>query len=376
MLLGATGTRKTASVAWVAEQLQRPMLILQPNKTLAAQFANELRQLFPDNAVEYFVSYYDYYKSQAYVPQTDTYIEKDSSIKRRSSGSATRRPTRSDPRRNIMVVSTVSYIYGSAPRRSTSTRCSASRSATSRPRLVLRRLVEIEYTRNDMSFPRGTFRARGDTLEGSRSTRSWRSGSSSSATRSSDDTPQVIGEVVTEERSCTSSAIHYDAGPQRWTAIHGIEEEPSTSSRPSSVRGRCWKPDVCGAHDVRRRDDAPGGSCSGIENTGSSTAAAPKRTQLPSTTSQGFVSSWTNPTSPSPRSADVRGRHVPQTQPGGSRFPVPSAMDNRPLKWEEILERIGQTSTCPRSGRLRARQGRSATSSSRSSGRPDSSIPR
>src|SRR6187397_272393 len=112
VLLGATGTGKTATVAWVAEQVQRPMLVLQPNKTLAAQFANELRQLFPDNAIEYFVSYYDYYQPEAYVPQTDTYIEKDSSINEeveRLRHSATNSLL---TRRDVIVVSTVSCIYG------------------------------------------------------------------------------------------------------------------------------------------------------------------------------------------------------------------------------------------------------------------------
>src|SRR5699024_6636932 len=112
VLLGATGTGKTATVAWLAERIQRPILVLQPNKTLAAQFANELRQLFPNNAVEYFVSYYDYYQPEAYVPQTDTYIEKDSSINdevERLRHSATWNLL---TRRDVIVVATVSCIYG------------------------------------------------------------------------------------------------------------------------------------------------------------------------------------------------------------------------------------------------------------------------
>ena len=129
VLLGATGTSKTATVAWVAEQLQRPVLVLQPNKTLAAQFANELRQLFPDNAVEYFVSYYDYYQPEAYVPQTDTYIEKDSSINEdveRLRHSATSNLL---SRRDCVVVSSVSCIYGL---RSEGTRLNSSHSGESR----------------------------------------------------------------------------------------------------------------------------------------------------------------------------------------------------------------------------------------------------
>ena len=166
MLLGATGTGKTATVAWVAEQLQRPILVMQPNKTLAAQFANELRQLFPDNAVEYFVSYYDYYQPEAYVPQTDTYIEKDSSINEeveRLRHSATNSLL---TRRDVIVVSTVSCIYGLGTPQEYVDRMLRLKVGEEHDRdAILRRLVEIQYTRNDMAFTRGTFRVRGDTLE-------------------------------------------------------------------------------------------------------------------------------------------------------------------------------------------------------------------
>ena len=166
VLLGATGTGKTATVAWVAEQLQRPMLVMQPNKTLAAQFANELRQLFPDNAVEYFVSYYDYYQPEAYVPQTDTYIEKDSSINEeveRLRHSATNSLL---TRRDVIVVSTVSCIYGLGTPQEYVDRMIRLKVGEEHDRdAILRRLVEIQYTRNDMAFTRGTFRVRGDTLE-------------------------------------------------------------------------------------------------------------------------------------------------------------------------------------------------------------------
>src|SRR4029078_2662097 len=166
VLLGATGTGKTATVAWVAEQVQRPILVMQPNKTLAAQFANELRMLFPDNAIEYFVSYYDYYQPEAYVPQTDTYIEKDSSINEevgRLRHSATNSLL---TRRDVIVVSTVSCIYGLGTPQEYVDRMLRLRVGEERDRdSILRRLVEIQYTRNDMPFTRGTFRVRGDTLE-------------------------------------------------------------------------------------------------------------------------------------------------------------------------------------------------------------------
>ena len=186
VLLGATGTGKTATVAWVAEQVQRPILVMQPNKTLAAQFANELRMLFPDNAIEYFVSYYDYYQPEAYVPQTDTYIEKDSSINEeveRLRHSATNSLL---TRRDVIVVSTVSCIYGLGTPQEYVDRMLRLRVGEEHDRdSILRRLVEIQYTRNDMSFTRGTFRVRGDTLEVFPVYEEPRSGSSSSATRSS-----------------------------------------------------------------------------------------------------------------------------------------------------------------------------------------------
>src|ERR1044072_4696037 len=166
VLLGATGTGKTATVAWVAEQVQRPILVMQPNKTLAAQFANELRQLFPDNAVEYFVSYYDYYQPEAYVPQTDTYIEKDSSINEeveRLRHSATNSLL---TRRDTIVVATVSCIYGLGTPQEYVDRMVRLRVGEEVEReTLLRRLVQIQYARNDLAGTRGTFRVRGDTIE-------------------------------------------------------------------------------------------------------------------------------------------------------------------------------------------------------------------
>src|SRR5918993_838690 len=148
VLLGATGTGKTATVAWAVERLQRPALVMQPNKTLAAQFANELRQLLPNNAVEYFVSYYDYYQPEAYVPQTDTYIEKDSSV--------------NDEVERLRHSATQSLL---TPREYVE-RALKIRLGESRDRdELLRTLVTEQYTRNDLSFTRGTFRVRGDTVE-------------------------------------------------------------------------------------------------------------------------------------------------------------------------------------------------------------------
>src|SRR5215210_2194855 len=166
VLLGATGTGKTATVAWLAERLQRPMLVMQPNKTLAAQFANELRQFFPRNAVEYFVSYYDYYQPEAYVPQTDTYIEEDSSLNdeiERLRHSATAALL---SRRDVLIVASVSCIYGlGSPEQYEGQLLRTVRGTDLPLEFAMQRLVDIQYQRNNMSRARGTFRVQGDTLE-------------------------------------------------------------------------------------------------------------------------------------------------------------------------------------------------------------------
>src|SRR5690554_7049217 len=166
VLLGATGTGKSATTAWLIEQVQRPTLVMQPNKTLAAQFANELRQFFPGNAVEYFVSYYDYYQPEAYVPQTDTYIEKDSSINEeveRLRYSATNSLL---TRRDVVVVSSVSCIYGlGTPEEYIAGMIQLSVGDVLDRDSLLREFVQMQYSRNDLAFTRGTFRVRGDTVE-------------------------------------------------------------------------------------------------------------------------------------------------------------------------------------------------------------------
>src|ERR1700733_4832138 len=166
VLLGATGTGKTASVAWIAEQLERPVLVMQPNKTLAAQFANELREMLPRNAVEYFVSYYDYYQPEAYIPQTDTYIEKDSSLNQeveRLRHSATNSLL---TRRDTIVVASVSCIYGlGTPQEYLDRMLRLHIGDTMDREALLRRLVGMQYARNDLSFPRGQFWPRGGRSE-------------------------------------------------------------------------------------------------------------------------------------------------------------------------------------------------------------------
>src|SRR5665811_1919880 len=166
VLLGATGTGKSATAAWLIEQVQRPTLVMAPNKTLAAQLANEFSELLPDNAVEYFVSYYDYYQPEAYIAQTDTYIEKDSSINddvERLRHSATASLL---SRRDVVVVASVSCIYGLGTPQSYVDRMVSLHVGQQIERDdLLRRFVTVQYTRNDIAFTRGTFRVRGDTVE-------------------------------------------------------------------------------------------------------------------------------------------------------------------------------------------------------------------
>ncbi len=251
VLLGATGTGKTATVAWAVEKLQRPTLVMQPNKTLAAQFANELRQLLPNNAVEYFVSYYDYYQPEAYVPQTDTYIEKDSSINEeveRLRHSATNSLL---TRRDTIVVSTVSCIYGLGTPQEYVDRMVRLKVGQEWDRdKLLRRLVEIQYTRNDLSFTRGTFRVRGDTLEvfpvyEELAIRIEFFG---------DEVERLMtlhpltGEVVTEDAELhIFPATHYVAGPERMErAIPASSSSSTTSSPRSRSRASCSRRSGCG----------------------------------------------------------------------------------------------------------------------------------
>ena len=264
VLLGATGTGKTATVAWVAEKLQRPVLVMLPNKTLAAQFANELREMLPHNAVEYFVSYYDYYQPEAYVPQTDTYIEKDSSINdevERLRHSATNSLL---TRRDTIVVASVSCIYGLGTPQEYVDRMLKVRVGDTIDRDgMLRHLVGMQYARNDMSFTRGTFRVRGDTIEiipqyEELAVRIEMFGDE--VERLSTLHP-LTGEVVSEDQELyVFPASHYVAGEQRMErAIAGIEAElGAAAGRAGAGRQAARGAAAADAHHLRHRDDAPG----------------------------------------------------------------------------------------------------------------------
>jgi excinuclease ABC subunit B len=230
VLLGATGTGKTATIAWLAERLQRPTLVMLPNKTLAAQFANELREMLPNNAVEYFVSYYDYYQPEAYVPQTDTYIEKDSSINdevERLRHSATNSLL---TRRDTIVVSSVSCIYGlGTPQEYVDRMLRLRVGGTIDRDALLRKLVGMQYARNDLAFTRGTFRVRGDTIEifpvyEQLAVRIEMFGDEIERLMT---LHPLTGEVITEdEQLYVFPATHYVAGPERMErALAGIELE-------------------------------------------------------------------------------------------------------------------------------------------------------
>jgi len=353
VLLGATGTGKTATVAWVVEQVQRPVLVLQPNKTLAAQFANELRQLMPNNAVEYFVSYYDYYQPEAYVPQTDTYIEKDSSINEeveRLRHSATNSLL---TRRDVIVVSTVSCIYGLGTPQEYVDRMVRLRVGEEHDRdSILRRLVEIQYTRNDMAFTRGTFRVRGDTLEifpvyEEHAVRVEFFGDEIERLMT---LHAVTGEVLTEDEELyVFPATHYVAGPERMErAIGGIEAELEARLDEFERQGKLLEAQrlrMRTTYDIEMMRQV--GSCSGIENY-SMHIDGRARGSAPNCLLDYFPEDFL---------LVIDESHVAVPQIGGmyegdmSRkrnlvdhgFRLPSAMDNRPLRWEEFLERIGQT---------------------------------
>ncbi len=353
VLLGATGTGKSATAAWLIEKVQRPTLLLAPNKTLAAQLANELRGFFPENAVEYFVSYYDYYQPEAYVPQTDTYIEKDSSINddvERLRHSATMSLL---TRRDVVVVASVSCIYGLGTPQSYLDRSIPLRLNEEVDRdVLLRALVDVQYTRNDLAFNRGTFRVRGDTVEVIPAYEEL-------AIRIEffgDEIDRLhylhplTGEVVREvDELRIFPATHYVAGPDRMErAIGEIEAELATQLESMERRGKLLEAQrlrMRTSYDIEMMRQV--GFCSGIENYSRFIDDRPAGS-APATLIDYFPDDFL---------LIIDESHVTVPQIGGmfegdaSRkrtlvehgFRLPSALDNRPLNWEEFADRIGQT---------------------------------
>ena len=353
VLLGATGTGKSATTAWLIERLQRPTLVMAPNKTLAAQLANEFRELLPNNAVEYFVSYYDYYQPEAYVPQTDTYIEKDSSINEeveRLRHSATNSLL---TRRDVVVVATVSCIYGLGTPQEYVDRMVRLRVGQHIDReQILRSFVQIQYTRNDLAFTRGTFRVRGDTIEvfpvyEEHPVRIEMFG---------DDIERVMtlhpitGEVLSDDEEVyVFPATHYVAGPERMErAIAQIESELGDRLAEFERAGKLLEAQrlrMRTTYDIEMMRQV--GFCSGIENysrhiDGREPGSAPNC--LLDYFPEDFLlvideSHVTVPQIGAMYEGD-RSRKSTLVEHG---FRLPSAMDNRPLKFAEFVERIGQT---------------------------------
>ena len=353
VLLGATGTGKSATTAWLIEQIQRPALVMAPNKTLAAQLASEFRSLMPNNAIEYFVSYYDYYQPEAYVPQTDTFIEKDSSINEeveRLRHSATNSLL---TRRDTVVVSSVSCIYGlGTPEEYVKRMIRLDVGDTISRDDLLRSFVAMQYTRNDMAFTRGTFRVRGDTIEiipvyEELAIRIELFG---------DEVDHLAvlhpltGDVIRETDTIhVFPASHYVASDERMArAITTIEEEMEERVAWFEKRGKLLEAQrlrMRTTYDLEMMREI--GSCAGIENYSRHIDGRPAGS-APHTLLDFFPDDFvliideshvTVPQIGAMYEGDVARKRT-LVEHG---FRLPSAIDNRPLKWDEFVERIGQT---------------------------------
>jgi excinuclease ABC subunit B len=353
VLLGATGTGKSATTAWLVERLQRPTLVLAPNKTLAAQLANEFRELLPNNAVEYFVSYYDYYQPEAYVPQTDTFIEKDSSVNdevERLRHSATNSLL---TRRDVIVVATVSCIYGlGTPQEYIDRMIHLKVGDEIERNALLRRFVDVQYKRNDIAFERGTFRVRGDTIEiipmyEELAIRIEMFG---------DEIEKIMtlhpltGEILRDETEIhIFPATHYAASPETMKrAIGDIQDELQIQLNLFEKQGKLLEAQrlrMRTTFDIEMMEQL--GFCSGIEN-----YSRHLDDRTPGSAPHCLLDYF-----PDDFLVVIDESHVTVPQIGAmyegdaSRkrtlvehgFRLPSALDNRPLKWPEFLERVGQT---------------------------------
>ena len=353
VLLGATGTGKSATAAWLVERLQRPSLVLVQNKTLAAQLANEFRDLLPHNAVEYFVSYYDYYQPEAYVPQTDTFIEKDSSINEeveRLRHSATNALL---TRRDTIVVATVSSIFGlGTPEEYIAQMVTVKVGDMLDRDDLLRQFVNMQYVRNDADFHRGTFRVRGDTVEiipmyEELAVRIEFFGDEIDAIQT---LHPLTGDIIREEEEMyIFPASHYVAGDDRMArAIRDIEDELRQRLQELESQNKLLEAQrlrMRTTYDLEMMQQM--GYCNGIENYSRHIDGRPAGS-APHTLLDYFPDDFL---------LIIDESHVTVPQIGGmyegdaSRkrtlvdhgFRLPSALDNRPLKWDEFLERIGQT---------------------------------
>ena len=352
VLLGATGTGKSATTAWMIEQVQRPTLVIAPNKTLAAQLANEFKELLPNNAVEYFVSYYDYYQPEAYVPQTDTFIEKDSSVNdevERLRHSATNSLL---TRRDVIVVATVSCIYGLGTPQEYIDRMVKLKIGDSIDRnTLLRKFVDIQYKRNDMAFERGTFRVRGDTIEiiPMYEELALRIDMFGDEIEKIMTLHPLTGEIVRDETEMyVFPATHYAAGPETMErAIKEIEAELEKRVDEFERSGKLLEAQrikMRTTFDIEMMRQL--GFCSGIENYSRHLDGR----------EQGSAPNCLLDYFPEDFLVVIDESHVTVPQIGAMHegdaarkrtlvehgFRLPSAMDNRPLKFAEFLERCGQ----------------------------------
>ena len=353
VLLGATGTGKSATTAWLIEKLQRPTLVLAPNKTLAAQLANEFRELMPNNAVEYFVSYYDYYQPEAYVPQTDTFIEKDSSVNsevERLRHSATNSLL---TRRDVIVVATVSCIYGlGTPQEYVDRMIKLQVGDSIERNKLLRKFVDIQYKRNDMEFERGTFRVRGDTIEiiPMYEELALRIEMFGDEIERITTLHPLTGEIIRDESEMyIFPASHYSAGPETMNrAISAIEIEMESKVDEFERQNKLLE-----AQRIRMRTTfdiemmRQLGFCSGIENYSrhidGREAGSPPNCLLDYFPEDFLVvideSHVTVPQIGAMYEGDASRKRT-LVEHG---FRLPSAMDNRPLRFAEFIERKGQT---------------------------------
>ncbi|WP_417469705.1 excinuclease ABC subunit UvrB [Maricaulis sp.] len=346
VLLGATGTGKTFTMAKVIEAVQRPALILAPNKTLAAQLYGEFKSFFPDNAVEYFVSYYDYYMPEAYVPRTDTYIEKESSINEaidRMRHAATRSILERD---DVIIVASVSCIYGiGSVETYTAMTFELKPGDTADPRAVMRQLVDLQYTRNDAAFGRGTFRVRGDSLEvfpAHYDDRAWRLSFFGDELESVTEFDPLTGRAITDLKSVKFYAnSHYvTPKPTLNQAIHSIKAELKTRLAWMESEGQLLE-----AQRLSQRTEfdlemlQATGSCAGIENysrylTGRKPGEPPP-TMFEYIPENAIVFADESHVSIPQLGAMFKGDFSRKKTLADHGFRLPSCLDNRPLKFEE-----------------------------------------
>ena len=351
-LLGITGSGKSATIAWTIEQVQRPTLVLAPNKSLAAQLANELKEFFPDNRVEYFVSYYDYYQPEAYMPSSDTYIEKDSSVNDEIDRLRHSATSSLLTRRDTIVVASVSAIYGLGSPEEYETQLLVVRTGEEHDqRSILKRLVELQYERNDMNLVRGKFRVRGDTIE-------VHPAYDETAVRIElfgDEIEQItVVDPLTGERLETLEelvifpATHYATSEERMqAAIERIQSELQTQLAAFEKDGKLLEAQrlrMRTEYDLEMMQEV--GYCNGIENY-SGPIDGRAYGEPPYTLLDYFPEDWL-------LVIDESHVAVPQLhgQYEGDRsrkstliehgFRLPSAADNRPLTFEEVMERLNQ----------------------------------